>query len=185
MSRLSFIKAEGFNSDQQAMFDAITSGKRATSAGVSAFLTPEGGLHGPFHPWLYAPKTGNLVQRLGECIRYEGVLSDRQREIGILCTAAHWRAQYEWLSHSRIARDCGVSDSIIETIRQRRQPEFDDPGERAVHDLARSTLDQGNVPDALYRQAVTELGEESLVELVMLRSLAGVVEFWLPASAPF
>lgn len=168
MSRLPFIKVEDFNPDQRAMFDAITTGKRATSAGPSAFLRPDGGMRGPFHPLLYVPGMGNVVQRLGECIRYEGALTDRQREIAILVAAARWRADYEWWAHARIARGCGVAEGIIDALRERRQPEFEDPSEAITHDVARSALDHGQVPDLLYERAVAALGEERVVEIVIL-----------------
>ena len=168
MSRLATIKVEKFNSDQREMFDAITTGKRATAAGANAFVTSSGGLRGPFHPWAYSPVIGNAAQRLGECIRCEGALSDRQREIGILCAAAKWRASYEWIAHSRIARDCGVSEHLIDAILERRQPEFDDPRELVVHDVVHYVLDHGGLSDALYRHAIETFGEERLVELVVL-----------------
>lgn len=168
MSRLPIIKVDDFTMDQRAMFDAITTGKRATGEGPGAFITPEGGMRGPFNPLLYVPQMGNVVQRLGESIRYEGALTDRQREIAILASAARWRADYEWWAHARIARKCGVSDAIIEALRQRRQPVFEDATEAIVHDVARSALDHGSVPDLLYRRAVQALGNERLVEIVVL-----------------
>ena len=194
MSRLPVIKVDDFNSEQRAMFDAITTGKRATSAGPSAFLTPEGGMRGPFHPLLYAPLMGNVVQRLGECIRYEGALSDRQREIAILVSAARWRADYEWWAHARIARQCGVSDAIIDAICARHQPEFENAAEAIVHDVARSALDHGSVPNLLYERAVDALGAERVVEIVILVGYytlisltLNVFEVPLPAgeSSPF
>ena len=168
MSRLPVIKVDEFNSDQRAMFDAITTGKRASGAGTGPFVTSEGGLRGPFHPWTYSPVMGNVAQRLGKCIRYEGVLTDRQREIGILCAAARWRAGYEWISHSRIARDCGVPDDIIQAIYERRQPELDDPGEQSVVEVVNTALDQGGLPDSVYQRAVEALGQEQMAELVIL-----------------
>lgn len=168
MSRLPVIKVDAFNPEQRAMFDAITTGKRATSAGPGAFISEEGGMRGPFHPLVYVPKMGNVVQRLGECIRYEGALSDRQREIAILVSAARWRADYEWVAHARIARECGVPEAIIDALRQRRQPVFDDATEAVVYDVARSALDHGSVPDLLYRRAVESLGNERVVEIVIL-----------------
>lgn len=191
MSRLPVIKVDDFSPEQRVMFDAITTGKRATSAGPAAFLTEEGGMRGPFNPLLYAPLMGNVVQRLGECIRYEGALSDRQREIAILVSAARWRADYEWWAHARIARELGVSGEIIEALRERRQPELDDPAEAIAHDVTRAALDHGAVPDLLYRRAVETLGEECVVELVILAGYytlisltLNVFEVSLPGGEP-
>ena len=168
MSRLSELEGERLSTAQRALFDTITSGRRNIGPGPSPTITPRGCLRGPFNALLYAPHAGDSVQRLGERLRFDGVLSPRQREIGVLCVAARWRAEYEWWAHARIARECGVSDAVIEAIRQRVRPPLDQPDELLVHDYSRALLDEQQVPDALYRDAVAALGEEALVELVIL-----------------
>jgi 4-carboxymuconolactone decarboxylase len=168
MSRLSELEGEHFSAAQRALFDAITGGKRNTGPGRSPTITPQGGLRGPFNALLYAPHVGDPVQHLGERLRFDGILSPRQREIGVLCVAARWRAGYEWWAHARIARECGVSDAVIEAIRQRARPPLDQPDELLVHDYSRALLDEQQVPDKLYRNTVAALGEEALVELVTL-----------------
>ena len=168
MSRLPELEGGRLSTLQRALFDAITGGKRNTGSGPSPYITPRGGLRGPFNALLYAPHVGDPVQRLGERLRFDGILSPRQREIGVLCVAARWRAGYEWWAHARIARECSVSDAVIEAIRQRARPPLDQPDELLVHDYSRALLDEQQVPDALYRDAVAALGEEALVELVTL-----------------
>jgi 4-carboxymuconolactone decarboxylase len=86
----------------------------------------------------------------------------------VLCVAAHWRAVYEWWAHARIARECGVPDTVIEAIRRREQPPLDEPDERLVHAFSRALLDERRVSDALYRETLDALGEATLVELVVL-----------------
>ena len=152
------------------------------------------GLRGPFNALLHAPHVGDATQRLGEHLRFNGILSSRQREIGVLCVAAYWRADYEWWAHARIARECGISDAIIEAIRRRARPELDDPAERLVHDYSRALLDERTVSEALYRDSVMALGEAALVELVVLLGYYSLVSmvlvsFEIPApdgeSPPF
>ncbi len=168
MSRLPELEGGRLSTLQRALFDAITGGKRNIGSGPSPYITPRGGLRGPFNALLYAPHVGDPVQRLGERLRSDGILLPRQREIGVLCVAARWRAGYEWWAHARIARECSISDAVIEAIRQRARPPLDQPDELLVHDYSRALLDEQQVPDALYRDAVAALGEEALVELVTL-----------------
>ena len=168
MSRLPELQRDKLGATESALFDAITSGKRSAGKGRSAYITPGGGLRGPFNALLYAPQVGDLAQRLGERLRFDGILSPRQREIAVLCVAASWRADYEWWAHARIASECGVSDTVIEAIRQRAQPPLDAPDERLVHDYCRALLDEHRVCDALYRDTVAALGEAAVVELVVL-----------------
>ncbi len=179
MSRLSELELEHLNETQRALFDAITGGKRSTREGRAAFITPGGGLRGPFDALLRAPHVGDPAQRLGERLRFDGVLSPRQREIGVLCVAARWRAEYEWWAHARIARECGVSDELIEAIRQRTRPPLDAPDERLVHDFARALLDEQQVSDQLYEDTVAALGEAPLVELVVLLGYYSLISMLL------
>ncbi|NCF27195.1 MAG: carboxymuconolactone decarboxylase family protein [Gammaproteobacteria bacterium] len=166
--RLPELAHDSLGATGRALFDAITGGKRNTGKGPSPHITPGGGLRGPFNALLYAPHVGDPAQRLGERLRFDGILSPRQREIGVLCVAAHWRADYEWWAHARIASECGVCDGIIEAIRQGAQPPLDAPDERLVHDYSRALLNQHQISDDLYRDTVAALGEAALVELVVL-----------------
>jgi 4-carboxymuconolactone decarboxylase len=179
MSRLRERQRDELDEIERALFDAIAGGKRGARQGSSAMLTPGGGLRGPFNALLYAPHVGDPAQRLGERLRFEGQLPDRQREIAVLCVAACWRAEFEWWAHARIARECGVSEAIIEAIRKRDVPPLDDPGERLVHDYARALLDEKRVTDGLYRDAVAALGEPAVVELVLLLGYYSLVSMLL------
>lgn len=168
MSRLPYLKPDDLTESQRELFDTITGSKRRAAASPEGFLTPEGGLRGPFNAWLYAPRLGNLAQRLGECLRFEGGLSARQREIAVLCVSARWRVKYEWWAHARIAGECGVSDQVIEAIRTRQQPQLEDLAEAAVHAFSRAVIDDMHVPDAIYGFTADAIGDDALVELVIL-----------------
>jgi 4-carboxymuconolactone decarboxylase len=179
MSRLPCLQPDALTSDQRTLFDAITGGRRRTSAGVDGFLNAEGGLRGPFNAWLHTPDAGQQLQRLGEILRFEGQLPAAAREIAVLCVAAHWQADYEWSAHARIAGSSGVSDAVIETIRTRGKPALTDTAEQAAHDVARAVLEHGQVTDALYARAVDVLGRDALVELVILLGYYSLISMTL------
>jgi 4-carboxymuconolactone decarboxylase len=179
MSRLAELEQGDLGAAQRALFDAITGGKRSIGKQSSPTITPAGGLRGPFNALLYAPHVGDPAQRLGERLRFDGVLAPRQREIAVLCVAARWRAAYEWWAHARIARECGVSDAVIEAIRSRAQPPLTDPGERLVHEYSRALLDEQQVSEPLYRDTVAALGEAALVELVVLLGYYSMISMLL------
>ena len=179
MSRLRELERDTLDATQSALFDAITQGKRSAGKDLSTYITPGGGLRGPFNALLYAPQVGDLAQRLGERLRFDGVLSPRQREIAVLCVAASWRADYEWWAHARIASECGVSDGVIEAIRLREQPLLNAPDERLVHDYSRALLDERRVCDTLYQDTVAALGEAAVVELGVLLGYYSLISMLL------
>ena len=179
VGRLRELNRDELGEEEQALFDAIAGGKRSSRDKGTAIVTPGGGLRGPFNAMLYAPRAGFAAQQLGERLRFDGTLPNRQREIAVLCVAAHWRAEFEWWAHARIARECGVSDTVIEAIRRGARPSLDDPGERLVYDYARTLLGEKQVPDALYRDAVAVLGEPGVAELVHLLGYYSLISMLL------
>ena len=168
MTRIRAVTQAQFTAAQRRLFDAITQGKRGENRPIEAFLTPEGGLRGPFNPFLYSPELGDPAQQLGAAVRYKTSNPPRSRELAILCVAAEWKAEYEWCAHARIARKEGLPDSIIESIRWGKQPVFSDPTEAAVYGFVRELSATKSVSESLYTEAVRVLGESGVVELVML-----------------
>ena len=168
MNRLPSILPENFTQAQQDLFEGITGGKRGQGRATDTFLAPEGGLRGPFNALLFSPTIGNAAQRLGEAVRFESALPPRIRELAILAVSAKWQAQYEWWAHEKFARQEGLDDRVIEAIKVRDFPDFADPTEEAAYSFAREVIDEHRVSDAGYQEVVKRLGEELVVELVIL-----------------
>ena len=125
-------------------------------------------MSGPFNAWLRSPVLGDAAQRLGETVRFESALPPQLRELAILIVAAKWKAQYEWWAHERIARQEGLDQRIIESVKAETVPDFSNPTEAVVCSFARQLLDEHRVSEVLYAEAVELLGETGVVELVIL-----------------
>ena len=108
MSRLPDLDPAKLTEEQRRVYDDIASG-------------PRGSVRGPFIPLLYSPKLADCAQKLGQYVRYDCAVPWKLREIAILVTAYHWKAQYEWFAHAKEARSAGVADSVIEAIKARRR----------------------------------------------------------------
>ena len=109
MTRLSSLDLEKMSAAQKIVHDKIAAG-------------PRGSVRGPFAKLLGNPAVADSVQAMGAMLRFEGSLSDRQRDLAILVTARYWTAQYEWYAHSKIAAEAGIPDTVIAAISQRRRP---------------------------------------------------------------
>jgi len=96
------------------------------------------------------------------------VFSAAQSEIAILVTARHWTAHYEWYAHKRLALKGGLDPRVIDDIRDRRTPQFDDPKAKMIYDLAKSLHEGHGVTQPLYDEAVKLLGERGIVEIIGL-----------------
>lgn len=142
-----------YSDRQQQIHDAIVQG-------------PRGGVRGPLAVWLHRPELAARAQELGRYCRYDTSLDPRLSELAILTMARHWGAEFEWCSHKPEALKAGLSPELVEAIRIKAPPPYADDAERIVHAVARSTLEQRGLSDALYAEAVAVLGTDRLVDLV-------------------
>ena len=168
MSRISYITSENFTEAQERLFKSITSGKRGEGRAPEALLNSEGGMSGPFNPWLRSPVLGDAAQRLGETVRFESALSPQLRELAILTVAAKWKAQYEWWAHEKIARREGLDERIIASVKVGTLPGCANPTEAVVYNFTHELLNAHRVSDHLYDKTVERLGEKGVAELVIL-----------------
>lgn len=161
--RLPLLEPEQLEAGQRALYDAITGGPRAT--GPFSVTDAKGRLLGPFNALLYAPGIGASVERLGAALRFEGTLDARARELVICAVAAHWRSDYEWYAHGRVARAVGVSAAELESLRDGRIPATLDAAEVAALRLAATLLHDRSVGDDLHAEVVEHHGPAGLVEI--------------------
>lgn len=141
---------------QRTLLRALREGPRGQS------IMPRG----PFGAWMHAPDMGLLAQALGGYVRYQTSLPPRMSEFAILCTARHWRAQYEWFAHAAIAEREGVPKKVIADIQAGKRPTGATKEELALYDFIEELYKTKRVSDKTYERVYAFLGEEALVQLV-------------------
>lgn len=152
-SRLTPLDETQMAPEQRRVLEAILSG-------------PRGNLDGPFLAWIHSPELADHAQRLGAFCRYGTRLETRLTELAILFTAAWWHSQAEWQIHEPIAREAGITESVIEALRAGQEPAFSRDDEALVYRLGRALYATRRVDEALYGEAVAAFGEPAVVELV-------------------
>lgn len=163
--------------EQRTLSDAIKSGPRAKlkSSGASR----PGPLGGPFNVWLRSPGIGDLVQKLGEEIRFRSSLAGKLNELAILVTARHWTSQYEWVAHHKLALEGGLNPAIAEDIAQGRRPAGMDSDETIVYEFSRELHQTQGVSDATYQAALARFGERGVVDLISVNGYYSLVSMCL------
>lgn len=131
--------------EQQALYDEICSGPRASSDRPAGPIDAAGALTGPFNAMLLSPTVGGPLQRLGAALRYRSALPDVTRELVILAVAAHHDSAYERAAHQRVAAGLGVGQAALAAIEAGGTPAAY-PETGPALDLARAIL-RAELPD--------------------------------------
>jgi 4-carboxymuconolactone decarboxylase len=172
--RLKLPSPEEMTADQKQTYDEAIAGKRGKPPA-------------PMMAWLNSPQMARHATRLGEVLRFDTIFPAKLSEIAILVTARHWTSHYEWFAHKRLALQGGMEAKIIDDIRDRRTPQFDDPKAKMIYDVAKSLHEGHGLSQALYDEAVVVLSERGLVEVIglcgyytMVSMTLNTFEFGLP-----
>jgi 4-carboxymuconolactone decarboxylase len=99
-----------------------------------------GRVAGPFAALLHSPELARRIAETGHYVRFEGPLTQAERELAIITVARLLDAQYEWVAHAVLARKAGVRDEVIAAVRERRAPAGLTPAEAQVHGYAVALL---------------------------------------------
>ncbi len=166
MNRLPELTPDDMTPEQRRVHDAIASG-------------PRGSVRGPFMPWLRNPEFADAAQKLGEYCRFRTSLPRDLAEIAICVTAVHYKAEFEWWAHSRMAHEAGVPESVTEAIRKGREPQLDTVAARAVWRTAVALNKRHRLTDAEFTEARDVLGEHGLVDVIGLCGYYALVSLTL------
>lgn len=159
----------------QALWDELVASRGDQIVGA------DGGLLGPFNAWVHTPGVGSRLASLGVALRYEISLGRNLIELAILTVGAHFRAEFEWWAHSRMARRHGVSEDVIAALAAGDEPVFGDEKERIVHRVASELVRTGRLSEETHVAARSQLDDVQLVELVTLCGYYTLVSFTLNA----
>jgi 4-carboxymuconolactone decarboxylase len=159
--------------------------KELTSAQSLVISEVIAGLRGkvpaPMIAWLRNPELARRAQSLGELLRFETSLAPALSELAILVCGRHWTSHHEWTAHRKIALAAGVDAKTIDEIAAGRIPIFNAPEEDAVYHVSATLLATGKIPNELYQQGLSALGETGMVELVGILGYYSLVALTLNA----
>ena len=155
MARIAEIPRNSMSSAQKTVFDEIAGG-------------PRGGVRGPFLPLLNSPVLADKVQKLGQFVRYECSIPWKLRELAILVTAFHWKAQYEWFAHESEAIKAGLTQNIIEAVKVGVRPDFQDLAEEEIYDFCCELYSSKRVSESTYQKVADRHGVIGATDLAGL-----------------
>ncbi|MEW6386447.1 MAG: carboxymuconolactone decarboxylase family protein [Thermodesulfobacteriota bacterium] len=143
-------------------------------------VAKRGCIDGMYRSLLNHPELTQHVSDLGTFLRFgAGVLPDAVRELTIIYLARRLGAAYEWVKHVPQAREAGVSEAVIEAVRQGQEPAGLSGVQQAALQVAQRVLDRKSIPAGLQDTLIAALGMKGVIELVVLcgfyEMIAGVI----------
>jgi len=153
--RLPKLSEESLTAEQRALAQSIKSGPRGQFR-----------LAGPFAIFMHSPAFGELAQRLGGHLRFNTGVPPRLLEFATLCTAAHWKAQYEWAAHAVLGAKAGVKPDTIAALQAGRAPKSAPKDELAIYAFVKELYSKKRVSTPTFNRVRKLLGDAGTVELV-------------------
>jgi 4-carboxymuconolactone decarboxylase len=135
------------------------------------------GLGGPYAMLINSPELLKRYLLMTEYLRQKTSLPKHLNEMAILLEARIWDAQYEWWAHEPLARKAGLSEAIINDIRDGKRPSALQPDEAIVYDFVTELLHKKQLSDETFARAKQILGDQQVVDL------AAVTGFYVMVSA--
>jgi 4-carboxymuconolactone decarboxylase len=154
MARIKEIDRVEANTEQRRVGDIIFGSRNEDYGGPSAVL-------------LHIPELAERFDHLRNYLVREQKLPKEMSQLAQLITARFWSAQYAWWKRVEPCLAAGIPQEVIDAVRDRRRPTFEDPDLEAAYDYVMELFENRRVSDATHERLQSLIGDECLIELVL------------------
>ena len=130
---------------------------------------------------LNSPELALRRIHLADYLRKESTFSKKIQELALLVAVRAMDCQYAWMAHGASARREGVSDALVDAIRDKTSLPVMTPEEKALVDYGQEFYSTHKVSAATFQAALDQFGAQHLVELTMLMGHYAQTSFYLNA----
>ena len=125
-----------------------------------------GTIRGPFAVLLNSPEVAARAAHLGTYLRFESVLPEGIRELGIITAAREMNCNYEWSAHVKLAMAAGIETHVIETVRLRKPLNNLTSDQNLVINFGRQLIQDKRVNEETYNNAIERFGIKGITDLI-------------------
>ena len=136
---------------------------------------------GPGSITINSPEMARRRNHVTSYLRYETTFPKNIQELAIITTARAMDCPYVWNAHAPAARRAGVSDALIDALRERRLLPPMSPAEAAVVNYATEFFQTHKVSRQTFQAALDQFGAQHLTELTALMGHYAQTAFFLNA----
>jgi 4-carboxymuconolactone decarboxylase len=169
MARLPIVTRVQVTEQFRQAFDELT----AATGGVIT--------SGPGSITINSPEMARRRGHVTQYLRYETTFPKRIQELAIITTARAMDCPYIWNAHAPAARREGVSDALVDALRERRPLPSMSTDEAAVVNYAMEFFQTHKVSQPTFQAALDRFGAQHLTELTALMGSYAQTAFFLNA----
>ena len=132
---------------------------------------------GPYSLLLHMPEMAQRLEALRTYLRDEASLPQKLQELVMISVAMEMSCAFIWYAHAAAARQAGVRDDIVDSIRERRPLTNLEPEEQVVVDFTRELLQNRKVSRPTFEAATTRFGQRGTMTLTNLIACYAVLAY--------
>ena len=136
---------------------------------------------GPGSFTINSPEMAKRRNHLTSYLRYETQFPRRILELAIINTARAMDCPYVWNAHAPAARKEGVSDALVDALRDRKPLPSMPADEQAIINYGNEFFTNHKVSQPTFDEALKQFGAQYLVELTTLMGHYAQTSFYLNA----
>ena len=138
---------------------------------------------GPARVTINSPEMARRRRPLTSYLRFETEIPERLLELAILTSARCLDCPYVWNAHAPAARRTGISDALIDALRDNKPLPAMRADESAVVQFGTQLFKTHRVNDDTFAAALAQFGPRQLVDLTALMGYYAQTAFFLNAFA--
>ena len=165
MPRTPIVTRDQIPEQLRAVFDAET----AASGGVAA--------SGPGSVMINSPEMRWRANYLVNYLREESSLPKKVQELAMLTTARAMDCRYIWNAHAARGRQQGLSDALVDALRDNKPLPSLPPDEAAVVNYGMEFFKTHKVSPGTFQAALNQFGAKGLTELTTLMGYYAMLAF--------
>ena len=119
---------------------------------------------GPSSVMIHSPEMAVRVNRLSEYLGEQSDLPEKIKRLAALIAARSMDCQFIWNAHAAAARRAGLSDALVDAIRDKKQLPAMSHDEPAVVKYGMELTSANKVSQEIFEAARDQLGVQGLVE---------------------
>jgi len=126
------------------------------------------GIGGPYNPLLRSPEMALRAFSLFDYLRFKTSVPRALNEFAILIQSRLATAQVEWWVHYPLALKAGLPAAVADALKEGKRPTNMAPDQEAVYQFCLEMSLNHLVSDAAFERAHALLGEQQIVDLIVL-----------------